>query len=78
MCAQDYSTQLKSLRCPVLAMAGDKDVLRGAVQPTLALLSDGHTAELPPGAGTYVCEQHAGEVANILTAFFTAKQSTTE
>lgn len=78
VCAQDYAAQLESLRCPVLAIAGDKDVLKGAVQPTLALLSDGHTAELPSGAGTYVCEQDAGEVANILTAFFTAQESTKE
>ncbi|MEH6586090.1 MAG: alpha/beta hydrolase [Halioglobus sp.] len=69
VCAQDFATQLAALGCPVLAFAGDQDLLITAVEPSLALLSNGHTASLPTGAGTYACEQQAAEMAVILSDF---------
>lgn len=70
VCAQDYQAQLQKLSCPVLAFAGDNDSLAAAVTPTLELLRDGHTVNLPPGAGTYACESHAPALAELLREFF--------
>ncbi len=73
VCAQDFASQVTAITCPVLAFAGDEDLLSTAVNPTLALLRDGHTASLPPGAGTYACEQQAPEMALILRDFFNTR-----
>lgn len=72
---QDFSGQLPTIACPVLVFAGDQDPLHGAVQPTLALLQQGHTVDLPGGERTYVCERQADMVAAILHDFFNASGS---
>ncbi len=78
VCAQDFAGQVAAVTCPVLAFAGDEDLLKTAVAPTLALLRDGHTATLPQGAGTYACEQHAPEMAVILREFFSTRNKSRE
>ena len=69
VCAQDFAALLPSLDCPVLVFAGDQDPLRGGVEPSLALLRDGHTATLPAGTTTYVCERQLDELMDTLEHF---------
>lgn len=69
--AQNFSQQLPALDCPVLAFAGNADVLHSSVAPTLELLRTGSTVSLPGGEKTYVCERQVTLVARILKEFFT-------
>jgi len=67
--AQDFAGQVAALRCATLVFAGDEDVLRGSVEPTLALLRNGRSAAVA-GAGTYICERRTSEVAALLRRHF--------
>ncbi len=69
--AQDFAGQLPGLACPVLAFAGDADVLYSCVAPALAMLQKGSTVSLPGGEKTYVCERQVSLVAEILNEYFT-------
>lgn len=70
VCEQDFAALLPALACPVLVFAGDADPLRSGVEPSLALLQQGHGARLPAGSGTYACERQCRAVADTLVAFF--------
>lgn len=70
VCAQDYAGQLETIACPALVFAGDSDPLWGAVAPTAAKLRQAEVLDLPPGAGTYICEQQAELLAIELARFF--------
>lgn len=70
VCAQDFAVQLESINCPALVFAGDADPLRAAVAPTIEKLAQGRVLDLPPGAGTYICEQQVDLLAAELNTFF--------
>lgn len=70
VCAQDFALQLESIDCPALVFAGDADPLNNAVAPTAERLAQGRVLDLPPGAGTYICEQQVDLLATELKAFF--------
>lgn len=70
VCAQDYARQLESIACPVLVFAGDADPLRNAVAPTVQKLARAEVLEVPPGVGSYICEQQAEFLAEKLAGFF--------
>lgn len=67
--AQNFAGQLAALRCATLVFAGDRDLLHGSVEPSLALLRNGRSAGVA-GAGTYICERRTGEVAALLRRHF--------
>lgn len=67
--AQDFAGQLAALRCATLVFAGDRDLLHGSVEPSLALLRNGRSAEVS-GVGTYICERRTDEVAALLRRHF--------
>ena len=67
--AQDYATQLKTVKCPALIFAGTEDPLLAQLDNALALLENGEKAIIE-GARTYVCERNADEVAALLRHFF--------
>jgi pimeloyl-ACP methyl ester carboxylesterase len=70
VCAHDFAGQLQTIRCPALVFAGDKDPLYNSVAPSLALLSNSETAQLPGGERTYVCERQVEIIAGLLGDFF--------
>lgn len=67
---QDVATQMAAIKCPALVFAGGRDVLRGAVTPSVRLLDQGRAATLPHDAGTYVCDRQPAAVASLLRPFF--------
>ncbi|WP_448212000.1 alpha/beta fold hydrolase [Colwellia sp. MEBiC06753] len=64
----DFAKRLTTIHCPTLVFAGNRDVLQPFVDDTLALLADGYKAEIGDSS-TYVCETHAGEVAQLIKEF---------
>lgn len=64
----DTAAQLRALRCPTLVFAGTADLLHPQLDAAFRLLADGRKAELP-GAGSYVCERQADDVAALLLDF---------
>lgn len=73
VCRQDFASQLKLLRCPVLVFAGGEDPLVDAIPATMDLLHNGYTAAMPAAARTYACERQAEVVAENLHHFFTSQ-----
>ncbi|MCC5825035.1 alpha/beta hydrolase [Alkalimonas sp.] len=68
--AHDFAGCLSSLRCPALVMAGQNDSLYAAVAPTLALLSQGESADLGQ-TGTYLFDTDSERVAALIRSFLT-------
>lgn len=66
---QDVAGQLAAVTCPVLVMAGEHDTLRASLEPARALLQNGRV-EILPGAGPYLCDFQAEQVAMLLNSFF--------
>lgn len=66
---QSFGDQLSALQQPALIISGEYDTLRDSAEPAYALLKNGHIC-IVPGAGPYLCDQHASEVAQILRTFF--------
>lgn len=66
----DCDRVLESIECPVLVFAGDRDALYASVKPTLKKLKFGKELVLPPGSGTYVCDQESEFLAEKLTSYF--------
>ena len=64
-----FADLLPRIKCPTLVYAATGDGLAGSVAPTLELLANGrgYSGSLP--GKTYVCEQHAQQVAEILQNF---------
>jgi pimeloyl-ACP methyl ester carboxylesterase len=67
--AQDFAGQLATIRCHTLVLAGDQDSLYEALDESLERLQNGRKHVIP-GAGTYVCDRFARELAAILLEFF--------
>lgn len=67
---QDIARQMAAIQCPTLVFAGDRDLLRSAVGPSVRLLPQGREAALPEKAGTYVCDRQPDAVADLLRQFF--------
>ena len=65
---QDIARQLAAVTCPVLVMAGEHDTLRASLEPARTLLQNGQ-AEMLPGAGPYLCDFQAEQVAALLNSF---------
>ncbi|MEH6549229.1 MAG: alpha/beta hydrolase [Pseudomonadales bacterium] len=68
VCDYDFSSALSRLVCPVLVFAGTEDLLHSRLDDTLAILADGHKAEIV-GARTYVCERNADQVGALIRDF---------
>lgn len=69
----DFAEQIKSITCPTLVFAGDRDVLKNFVEQTVELLPQGKKAEIGD-ASTYVCETHVNKVATLITHFCLERQ----
>lgn len=66
--AQDFARQIAQIQCPTLVFAGERDVLRALVAPTVALLPKGQKADIGD-ASTYVCETHSAQLAQLIRDF---------
>jgi pimeloyl-ACP methyl ester carboxylesterase len=66
--SQPFGELLPKISCPVLLMAGDRDVLRDSLEPCAELVADNRVVVIDDAA-TYVCEQDADRVAAILREF---------
>lgn len=66
---QPVAEQLAALRCPALVFAGDQDTLYPSLDAAHRLLKAGRKAVIA-GAGTYVCDRFAPQVAALLREFF--------
>jgi haloalkane dehalogenase len=66
---QDYAAQLRALDCPTLVFAGTEDILYPQLAASADLLQQG-TLKIMKGAGSYVCDRQAPEVAELLRDFF--------
>jgi haloalkane dehalogenase len=66
---QDYTAQLRALECPTLVFAGTEDILYPQLAASAELLQQG-TLRIMEGAGSYVCDRQAPEVAELLREFF--------
>jgi pimeloyl-ACP methyl ester carboxylesterase len=71
----DFLADAARLSCPVLVVAGDRDPLAGAVEPTVARLARGRRA-MVPGAGTYICDRRAAELAELVRGFVRTEEPT--
>ena len=69
--AHDVERALTALTCPVLVFAGTRDVLYPRLNAALSLLANGSKREIAD-AGTFVCETHSEEVAQLLREFLSA------
>ncbi|MCH1930369.1 alpha/beta hydrolase [Shewanella sp. A25] len=65
---QDFAKQIQGIQCPTLVFAGERDVLRPMVAPTVELLPQGQAAEIGD-ATTYVCETHSEQLAQLIKQF---------
>jgi len=65
----DFGTQLQAIETETLVMAGAQDTIRGSLEPSHALLQNGHMMALPTG-GTYICDTHPDLVSNTISGFF--------
>lgn len=74
--AQDFATQIAHIQCPTLVFAGERDVLRAMVAPTVALLPKGQSADMGD-ASTYVCETHSTQLAQLIKDFCGQQNSNT-
>lgn len=70
----DFLADAAAITCPVLVTAGERDPLYDAVEPTLRVLARGQRATVP-GAGTYVCDRRAAELAALIRAFLSDKET---
>ena len=65
----DIESALEKLERPVLMFAGTEDVLYSRLDAAAAIPAQATKEEIP-GAKTFVCETHSGDVARILGDFF--------
>ncbi len=65
---QPIGQQLSALQQPTLIISGEYDTLRDSAEPAYSLLKNGQIYMIP-GAGPYLCDQNASEVAQILRTF---------
>ncbi len=65
---QPIGQQLSALQQPTLIISGEYDTLRDSAEPAYSLLENGQICMIP-GAGPYLCDQNASEVAQILRTF---------
>jgi len=65
----DFETQLQAIETETLVMAGAQDTIRGSLEPSHALLQNGHLLALPTG-GTYICDTHPDLVSSAISGFF--------
>lgn len=65
----DFATQLASLTCPILLMAGEEDSLRASLEPAYALAPHS-VLKILPNAGTYICDKQPERISKILQSFF--------
>mgnify|MGYP002223509988 CR=1 FL=1 len=64
----DFETQLATLNCPILVMAGDNDTLKNSLEPAFKVLKNG---EMWRNIGnTYICDQSPEIVAGIMAEYF--------
>ncbi|WP_448541284.1 alpha/beta fold hydrolase [Roseiflexus sp.] len=66
---QPLEQQLSDLQQPTLIISGEYDTLRDSAEPTYSLLKNGQIC-IVAGAGPYLCDQNASEVAQVLRTFF--------
>jgi pimeloyl-ACP methyl ester carboxylesterase len=66
--SQPFGELLPKVSCPVLLMAGGRDVLRDSLEPCAQLVANNQVVVIDDAA-TYVCEQDADRVAIILREF---------
>lgn len=64
----DFETQLASLDLPILVMAGDKDTVRGSLEPAYTALKNGSIKYVV--GNTYICDQSPDVVAAIVREYF--------
>ena len=69
--AHDVERALTALTCPALVFAGTRDVLYPRLNAALSLLAKGSKREIAD-AGTFLCETHCDEVAELLREFLSA------
>ncbi|WP_337879414.1 alpha/beta hydrolase [Rheinheimera sp.] len=74
--AQDFARQIAAIQCPTLVFAGERDVLRPLVEPTVALLPKGQAANMGD-ASTYICETHSEQLAQLIRNFCSQLNPTT-
>jgi len=70
---QPLGRQLSGLQQPVMIISGEYDTLRDSAEPAYSLLKNGQICTIP-GAGPYLCDQNAPEVAQILRTFLAETQ----
>ena len=64
----DFETQLATLDCPILVMAGDNDTLKNSLDPSFKVLKNGEMRRVI--GNTYICDQSPKVVAEIIEEFF--------
>ena len=66
--SHNFATALAQIHCPTLLFAGQRDALRTALPGSQALLRHAEVAEVGD-FGTYVCEQAATQVSQLIIDF---------
>lgn len=64
----DFETQLASLNCPILVMAGDTDTLEDSLEPAYKALKNGDIRRTI--GNTYICDQSPAQVEKIIREYF--------
>ena len=64
----DFETQITTIECPILVMAGDNDTVRDSLEPAFNALQNG-TIKCLIG-NTYICDQSPDAVAGIIREYF--------
>ncbi len=64
----DFETQLATLDCPILVMAGDNDTLKESLEPAYKALKNGEMRRVI--GNTYICDQSPEIVSAIFEEFF--------
>ena len=64
----DFETQLATLDCPILVMAGDEDTLKNSLEPAFKVLKNGEIRKLK--GNTYICDKSPKIVAKIIENYF--------
>lgn len=68
----DFGGQLSAITCPTLVICGEHDTIRASAEPTHQAIKHSKL-KIIEGAGTYMCDEHAQEVSEILLDFLQTK-----
>ncbi len=65
---QDFAGLLAHIHCPTLIVCGEHDTIRASAEPTHSTIPMSELI-IVPEAGTYICDEHPEELAQIIRQF---------